>query len=102
MLLRAERRRQHKAWCAVGQVKIFIYLFDCASNGGMTGIIPDTFRRPDTPQTTTELSYDPMSDPPGAIMPAVKAGTALIFDIRTWHAGTPNESDRDRVACSLQ
>ena len=26
----------------------------------------------------------------------------MMFDIHSWHAGTPNESGADRVACSCQ
>ena len=76
------------------RVKIFTYLYDVAPNGGMTGIVPDSFRRPDTPQTTAGL--DPTKDPPGAMVIGAKAGSAMVFDIHSWHAGTPNESDAPR------
>lgn len=26
----------------------------------------------------------------------------MVFDIHSWHAGTPNESASERVACSCQ
>ena len=76
------------------RVKIFTYLRDVAPNGGMTGIVPDSFRRPDTPQTSAGL--DPTKDPPGAMVIGAKAGSAMVFDIHSWHAGTPNESDAPR------
>lgn len=53
------------------RVKIFIYLYDVASNGGMTGIVPDSFRRSDNPQTA---GLDPLKDPPAAMLMDVKAG----------------------------
>ena len=76
------------------RVKIFTYLYDVAPNGGMTGIVPDSFRRPDNPQTA---GLDPTKDPPGAMVIGAKAGSAMVFDIHSWHAGTPNESDAPRT-----
>ena len=76
------------------RVKIFTYLWDVAPNGGMTGIVPDSFRRPDNPQTA---GLDPTKDPPGAMVIGAKAGSAMVFDIHSWHAGTPNESAAPRT-----
>jgi hypothetical protein len=50
-----------------------------------TGIVPDTFRRPDRPGEGIE-NYNSKVDPEDALdLGFVKAGSAMIFDIRTWH-----------------
>ena len=58
------------------RVKIFVYVYDVASDGGMTGIVPDSFRWPDNPQTA---GLDPKKDPPGAMVIDAKAGSAMVF-----------------------
>jgi hypothetical protein len=73
------------------RVKIFVYLYDVAANGGMTGIVPDTFRRPDNPQTA---GLDPTEDPPGAMLIHAKAGSAMVF-------GAPAFVSQIRTACLL-
>ena len=37
-----------------------------------------------------------MTDMPGARSITCKAGTSMIFDLRTWHAAFPNTSDVER------
>ena len=43
-----------------------------------------------------KLAIPADADPAGAIEPAVKAGDAILFENRTWHAGGPNFSANTR------
>lgn len=42
------------------------------------------------------LEIKPHVDPEGTVEPTVRAGDAILFENRTWHAGAPNLSDRTR------
>jgi ectoine hydroxylase len=73
-------------------LKVGYFLSDCSEPGrGNFHVIPgshlrDTLRKPE----------DGISDPEGAVPVCVKAGSAVFFDRRLWHAGSPNWSDVTR------
>lgn len=43
-----------------------------------------------------KLDFEPGTDPEGAVEPTVRAGDCVIFENRTWHAGSANLSDATR------
>lgn len=69
-------------------LKVFYYFYDVTDEGGPTAIVPRTHtssmhpRSIDPPPLATEM--------PGHVKVSCKAGTALLFDTRTWHCAMPN------------
>ncbi len=73
-------------------LKVGYFLTDVSEPGsGNFWIIPrshlsDSLKKPD----------NGVDDPDGAMPVCVRAGTAVFFDRRLWHAGSPNHSTRTR------
>ena len=90
-------------------VKLFVYLQDCAVDGGETACVPGTHRLAGSPREVLArpFRFDTMGEEaraealPQAAMPnlvraALKAGSAVLFDSSCWHASMPNLSGSDR------
>lgn len=73
-------------------LKIGFFLTDTSQPGwGNFTIVPGSHRRNRLP-----LPDDGVSDPPDALTVCVPPGTAVFFDRRLWHSGSPNDSDWTR------
>ncbi len=74
------------------EIKVAYYLTDCLSpTDGQTRVAAGSHRwRTSWDRQPGEI------DPPGCVTPNLKAGDALLFENRTWHAGGPNKSGRTR------
>ena len=75
-------------------VKVAYFLTDTTSLGvANMYVLPGSHLK-----NSLQLPKDGVSNPTGATAIRVKAGTALIFDRRLWHAASPNDStELDRV-----
>ena len=73
-------------------LKIGFFLTDTSQPGcGNFTIVPGSHRR-----NRLDLPDDGVSDPVDALTVCVPPGTAVLFDRRLWHSGSPNDSDRTR------
>lgn len=73
-------------------LKIGFFLTDTTEPGcGNFTIVPGSHRR-----NRLNLPDDGVSDPLDALTVCVPPGTAVFFDRRLWHSGSPNDSDRTR------
>ena len=73
-------------------LKVGFFLTDLSEPGrGNFWVIPGSHL-----QDTQEMPANGVDDPEGAIPVCVKPGTAVFFDHRVWHSGSPNYSDRTR------
>ena len=73
-------------------LKIGFFLTDTSEPGrGNFCIIPGSHRR-----NELRMPQDGMSDPEDALTVCVPSGTAVFFDRRLWHSGSPNHSDLAR------
>jgi ectoine hydroxylase-related dioxygenase (phytanoyl-CoA dioxygenase family) len=73
-------------------LKVGYFLSDCSEPGrGNFHVIPGSHLR-----DALEKPEDGVSDPEGAIPVCVRPGTAVFFDRRLWHAGSPNWSEVTR------
>ncbi len=70
------------------------------ANGG-TLILPGSHRRPSNP-TDPMLGIDPSAPLEGELRVTGPAGSAVMFDARTWHSAPANPSDAPRVALGLR
>jgi len=78
---------------SVLMVKVFYLLTDVAPDGGATALLPGSHRFPlDFPLPKPENP----ADMPSAVRMAHPAGTAFLFNGRTYHAALDNESDHAR------
>ena len=68
-------------------LKVFYYLYDVAENGGATALVPRSHTSDIHPRT---LPDEIKQDMPGYVISAGKAGSAVIFEKRTWHSRTVN------------
>ena len=68
-------------------LKVFINFYDVESDGGATLLVPRTHVSDIHPRTLPDAVQ---ADMPGRVNSAGKAGSALIFDKRTWHARSVN------------
>ena len=78
---------------SVLMVKVFYLLTDVTPEGGGTAIIPGSHRFPmdfQLPQVENP------ADMPGHVTMAFPAGTAWLFNGRTYHAALDNDSDQTR------
>jgi hypothetical protein len=74
-------------------VKVFYLLSDVDANSGGTAMVPGSYRFPE------DFAFPKVDDPremPGAIQMTGKTGDAYLFNGRTYHAATNNESDNTR------
>jgi len=73
-------------------LKVAYFLSDVSQPGrGNFWVVPGTHL-----SDTLSLPTDGNGQPEGAVPVIVKPGTAVLFDRRLWHAGTPNWSDVTR------
>ncbi len=73
-------------------LKIGFFLTDTSERGrGNFCVVPGSHRR-----NELRLPEDGMSDPEDALTVCVPPGTAVFFDRRLWHSGSPNHSDLAR------
>lgn len=73
-------------------LKVAYFLSDTSVEGrGNFWVVPGSHL-----QDTLERPIDGKGQPEGAVPVLAKAGSAVLFDRRTWHAGTPNWSDTTR------
>lgn len=73
-------------------LKIGFFLTDTSKPGcGNFTIVPGSHRH-----NRLQLPEDGASDPDDALTVRVPPGTAVFFDRRLWHSGSPNDSDRTR------
>lgn len=73
-------------------LKIGFFLTDTSQPGcGNFTIVPGSHRR-----NRLKLPDEGASDPGDALTVCVPPGTAVFFDRRLWHSGSPNDSDRTR------
>lgn len=79
-------------------LKVFYYFYDVHEDGGATMLVPQTHLSDIHPRTLPDAIKDDM---PGRVKAAGKAGTALIFDKRTWHARSVNASSEARRCMTL-
>jgi phytanoyl-CoA hydroxylase len=99
------RTRSHARWhhdvgmsriyhpFSVLMVKVFYLLTDVAPDGGATAVVPGSHRFP------MEFAFPEAASPgemPGHVRMAHPAGTAFLFNGRTYHAALDNESDHPR------
>jgi len=78
---------------SVMMVKAFFLLSDVDENSGGTAMIPGSHRFP------MDFKFPQVTDPremPGMFQMTGKAGTAYLFNGRTYHCAVNNESDRPR------
>jgi ectoine hydroxylase-related dioxygenase (phytanoyl-CoA dioxygenase family) len=75
---------------SVLMVKVFWLLTDVAPNGGATAVVPGSHRFP--PGYEFPKPENP-GDMPGHVRMAFPAGTAWLFNGRTYHAALHNETD---------
>lgn len=74
-------------------VKVFFLLSDVNENSGGTAMVPGSHRFP--PDHTFPSVGEPR-EMPGALQMRGKAGTAYLFNGRTYHCAVNNESDIER------
>lgn len=79
-------------------VVCYIYLDDTKIENGATRIIPKTHKLLGWPEDYIDTS----KDDPREIRTIVKAGTVVILNLNTWHAGAENLSGEDRKTIFLQ
>ncbi len=79
-------------------LKVFIYFYDVAENCAPTALVPQTHLSDLHPRVLPDAQKEDM---PGHIRAAGRAGTALLFDTRTWHARTVNTSANARRCMTL-
>mgnify|MGYP002032347311 FL=1 len=73
-------------------LKVGFFLTDTSKPGhGNFCIVPGSHRR-----NELEMPQDGVSDPEDALAVCVPPGTAVFFDRRLWHSGSPNHSDLAR------
>lgn len=73
-------------------VKLFWFLTDCGAGEGSLAVVPGSHR-------TRGLEWDERTrQPVGAVELAGRAGEAVLFDRRLWHAGAPNHGRETRLA----
>ena len=73
-------------------LKIGFFLTDTTTpDCGNFSVVPGSHLK-----NNLEIPTDPPADPEGAIQVQVPAGTAVFFDRRIWHTGSPNRSHRTR------
>jgi ectoine hydroxylase len=78
-------------------LKVAYFLSDCSEPGrGNFSIIPGSHL-----SDTLDVPTDGVSDPAGSIPVCARPGTAVFFDRRLWHAGSPNWSDVARKVLFL-
>ncbi|MEZ4861751.1 MAG: phytanoyl-CoA dioxygenase family protein [Caldilineaceae bacterium] len=70
-------------------LKVAYFLTDCSMTGRSNLYVIPGSQRINKP----EFPADPTADPEGAIPVLVKAGSAVFFDRRIWHASSPNYAD---------
>ena len=68
-------------------LKVFYYFYDVETNGGATALVPKSHTSDIHPRTLPDEIKENM---PGHVITAGKAGTAVIFEKRTWHSRTIN------------
>lgn len=74
------------------EIKVAYYLTDCLSpTDGQTRVAAGSHRW----RTTWQRQPGDL-DPAECVVPEMRAGDALLFENRTWHAGGPNQSGRIR------
>jgi len=74
------------------EIKVAYYLTDCLKpTDGQTRVAAGSHRW----RATWDRKPGAV-DPPGCVTPELRAGDALLFENRTWHAGGPNQSGRIR------
>ena len=93
------------------ELKMFIYLSDVAADGGPLGVVPGSSRLPLGPWETLRTSFRssltldaalPQDKMPNHYAFVAPAGTALLFDLATWHSALPIvPSSPDRRALIL-
>lgn len=74
-------------------VKVFFLLSDVPPRGGGTALLPGSFRYP------MDYQFPKVDDPaqmPGAVRMEYPAGTAYLFNGRTYHAALNNNTDQTR------
>jgi ectoine hydroxylase-related dioxygenase (phytanoyl-CoA dioxygenase family) len=70
-------------------------LDDFTSDNGATRIVPGSHRFRRLP---AEALADPLADHPEQVYVTGRAGSVVIVNAHAWHAGTPNHTDRPRMA----
>jgi ectoine hydroxylase-related dioxygenase (phytanoyl-CoA dioxygenase family) len=78
---------------SVMMVKAFFLLSDVDADSGGTAMVPGSHRFP------VDFKFPQVDDPrqmPGAVQMTGKAGTAYLFNGRTYHCAVNNNSDRPR------
>jgi ectoine hydroxylase-related dioxygenase (phytanoyl-CoA dioxygenase family) len=78
---------------SIVMVKVFYLLSDVTPDSGGTAMVPGSHRFP------SDFRFPQVEDPkamPGAVQMTGKAGTAYLFNGRTYHAAVNNNSDTPR------
>jgi ectoine hydroxylase-related dioxygenase (phytanoyl-CoA dioxygenase family) len=70
-------------------------LDDFTADNGATRVVPGSHRFRRLP---AEALADPLADHPEQIHLTGRSGSVVIINAHTWHAGTPNRTDRPRTA----
>jgi hypothetical protein len=102
----------HQDWTFVNERKywsasIWCPLVDVNVNNGCLGMIRGSHRFYDHVRPSPSPQYEPpFKDQLFTIFPylqliEMKAGQALVFNNRTFHASPPNTADQPRIACGL-
>ena len=85
------------------QLKMFLYLSDVEVDGGPLALVPGSHQLPLGPQETLRCSFRssmtldadlPQSAMPNAFRFAAKAGSAVLFDLASWHTAMENVPGR--------
>jgi ectoine hydroxylase-related dioxygenase (phytanoyl-CoA dioxygenase family) len=70
-------------------------LDDFTADNGALRLVPGSHRWRRLPQ---EALTDPHADHPGQVLVTGRAGTVVVVNAHTWHAGTANRTTRPRTA----
>lgn len=70
-------------------------LDDYTPDNGALRVVPGSQRRKQLPQ---HALADPLADFPGQVLVTGSAGTVVVLNAHTWHAGTANRSARPRTS----
>ena len=83
----------HPEW--VIKSKIFYFLDDQDEEMGCFSIVPGTHNNPEGPEKE-KYSGENLEKMPGMLKVTGKAGSAILWNVLLYHAGTANTTDRDR------
>jgi ectoine hydroxylase-related dioxygenase (phytanoyl-CoA dioxygenase family) len=73
-------------------------LDDFTADNGALRLVPGSHSWRRLPKDALD---DPLADHPNQVLVTGKAGSVVVLNAHTWHAGTANHTDRPRTACHV-